>query len=122
MKNSNPIISSDLESDESEDRSDPGSELELRPLVFGAAQHGQRLDLALVELVSEFSRSYLQQLIDGGSLTLLTGGESHLKRTMIRELEQENGLLKNIPIYLSRYGLRVWQQEGEREPLWYALV
>ena len=70
MKNSNPIISSDLESDESEDRGDTGAELELRSLVFGAAQHGQRLDLALVELVSEFSRSYLQQLIDGGSLTL----------------------------------------------------
>ena len=70
MKNSDQIISSALESDEFEDRSDTGAELELRPLVFGAAQHGQRLDLALVDLVPEFSRSYLQQLIDGGSLTV----------------------------------------------------
>jgi 23S rRNA pseudouridine1911/1915/1917 synthase len=38
--------------------------LELRRLVFGAAQHGQRLDRALVDLVPEFSRSYLQQLIE----------------------------------------------------------
>ncbi len=70
MKNSNPIISSGPDNDEFEDRSDSGAELELRPLVFGEAQHGQRLDLALVELVPEFSRSYLQQLIDGGSLIL----------------------------------------------------
>ncbi len=44
----------------------------------------------------------------GGSLTLLCGTESTAKRTMIREIEQENNLFKNIPIYLSRYGLRVW--------------
>jgi hypothetical protein len=30
---------------------------------------------------------------------------------MLREIEQENALFKNIPIYLSRYGLRVWKQE-----------
>ena len=50
---------------------------------------------------------------DGGSLTLLTGAESAVKRTMIREIEQENSLFKHIPIYLSRYGLRVWKQECE---------
>lgn len=44
---------------------------------------------------------------DGGSVTILTGDISQAKRTMIREIEQENALLKNIPIYLSRYGLRV---------------
>jgi hypothetical protein len=31
---------------------------------------------------------------------------------MIAALEQENPLFKNIPIYLSRYGLRVWKQEN----------
>jgi len=31
---------------------------------------------------------------------------------MLREIEQENRLFKNIPIYLSRYGLRVWKQQG----------
>src|SRR5450830_1486003 len=47
-----------------EDRVDTGPDVELRHLVFGEAQHGLRLDRALVELVPEFSRSYLQQLID----------------------------------------------------------
>lgn len=46
---------------------------------------------------------------EGGSLTLLTGGQSPEKRAMIREIEAENPLYKNIPIYLSRYGLRVWR-------------
>jgi D-glycero-alpha-D-manno-heptose-7-phosphate kinase len=48
---------------------------------------------------------------DGGSLTLLTGGESAVKRAMIRAIQQENPLFQNIPIYLSRSGLRVWKQD-----------
>jgi D-glycero-alpha-D-manno-heptose-7-phosphate kinase len=47
---------------------------------------------------------------DGGSVTILCGDVSQVKRTMIREIEQENALCKNIPLYLSRYGLRVWKQ------------
>ena len=46
---------------------------------------------------------------DGGSLTILSGELSHVKRTMIREIEAENPLFKNIPIYLSRTGLRTWE-------------
>ncbi|MGE0331294.1 MAG: RluA family pseudouridine synthase [Ramlibacter sp.] len=42
----------------------------MRPLVIGAALHGQRLDHALVALAPEFSRSYLQQLIKAGAVTL----------------------------------------------------
>lgn len=53
---------------------DDGSELseasEVRPFVIGEAQHGQRLDRALAALVPEFSRSYLQQLIDAGTVEL----------------------------------------------------
>ena len=45
-------------------------------------------------------------------MTLLCGGQSSAKRAMLREIEQENPLFKAIPIYLSRYGLRVWRQEG----------
>jgi D-glycero-alpha-D-manno-heptose-7-phosphate kinase len=45
----------------------------------------------------------------GGSLTILCGPLSHVKRTMIREIEQENPLFNNIPIYLSRFGLRTWE-------------
>ncbi len=48
---------------------------------------------------------------EGGSVTLLCGPMSDAKRAMIREIEAENPLFKNIPIYLSRYGLRVWKQE-----------
>jgi D-glycero-alpha-D-manno-heptose-7-phosphate kinase len=48
---------------------------------------------------------------DGGSVAILCGDVSQVKRAMIREIEQENVLFKNIPLYLSRYGLRVWKQE-----------
>lgn len=47
----------------------------------------------------------------GGSLTILCGSLSHAKRAMIREIEQENPLFRNIPIYLSRFGLRVWETQ-----------
>lgn len=48
---------------------------------------------------------------DGGSLTILCGPLSHGKRAMIREIEQESPLFKNIPIYLSRFGLRIWETD-----------
>lgn len=41
-------------------------EVEIRKAQVAAAQHGERLDRALVEMASEFSRSYLQQLIEAG--------------------------------------------------------
>ena len=47
---------------------------------------------------------------EGGSVTLLCDDLSHVKRAMIREIEQENPLFKNIPTYLSRYGLRIWDR------------
>jgi 23S rRNA pseudouridine1911/1915/1917 synthase len=43
-----------------------GAEAELRHAVVSAAQHGLRLDKVLVTLAGEFSRSWLQQLIDRG--------------------------------------------------------
>jgi len=46
---------------------------------------------------------------EGGSLTILAGSLSHVKRAMIREIETENPLFKNIPVYLSRAGLRTWE-------------
>ena len=48
---------------------------------------------------------------DGGSVTLLCGENSQVKRSMIREIEAEDDLFRNIPIYLSRYGVRVWKQD-----------
>ena len=48
---------------------------------------------------------------EGGSVTILGSDLSSVKRAMIREIEQENPLFQNIPIYLSRYGLRTWEKE-----------
>ena len=47
-----------------------GAEAETRTFVVPADLHGQRLDRALAALVPEFSRSYLQQLVEAGCLTL----------------------------------------------------
>ena len=49
---------------------------------------------------------------DGGSLTILSGMSATVKRAMLATIEQENPLFKNIPIYLSRHGLRVWRQDN----------
>src|SRR3954471_13712559 len=50
---------------------DPGElESELRPFAVDAALHGERLDRALAALVPEFSRSYLQQLVESGAVML----------------------------------------------------
>jgi D-glycero-alpha-D-manno-heptose-7-phosphate kinase len=47
---------------------------------------------------------------EGGSVTLLCGQQSYEKRALLREIEEDNTLCKNIPIYLSRFGLRTWEQ------------
>jgi D-glycero-alpha-D-manno-heptose-7-phosphate kinase len=47
---------------------------------------------------------------EGGSLTLLCGSRSQEKRELIKAIEKTNPLFRNIPIYLSRQGLRVWEQ------------
>lgn len=49
---------------------------------------------------------------EGGSLTLLCGDLSSVKRSMIREIETENQSFQNIPIYLSRFGVRTWEQSA----------
>ncbi len=52
---------------------------------------------------------------EGGSLTLLAGPSMSRKRAMIRALEETNPLFQNIPVYLSRQGLRVWVQEPDAD-------
>jgi D-glycero-alpha-D-manno-heptose-7-phosphate kinase len=47
---------------------------------------------------------------EGGSITLLCSSLSHEKRAMLRAIEEDNPLCRSIPIYLSRYGLRVWER------------
>lgn len=49
---------------------------------------------------------------EGGSITLLCGDTSSQKRELIRQIEAANPLFKNIPIYLSRFGLRTWNAHG----------
>ena len=71
MKHSKSIISTDLL--KSEGDSDFAVDLEdheTRLFVCDAQVHGLRLDNALVQLVTEFSRSYLQQLIERGAVAL----------------------------------------------------
>lgn len=51
-----------------EDVVDAGPESELRAFLVDASQHGERIDRALAALVPEFSRSYLQQLIEAGAV------------------------------------------------------
>jgi D-glycero-alpha-D-manno-heptose-7-phosphate kinase len=57
---------------------------------------------------------------EGGSLTILSGYDPEEKSAMIRAIEGENPSFSNIPISLSKDGLRVWKagiQRGEhREP------
>jgi D-glycero-alpha-D-manno-heptose-7-phosphate kinase len=50
---------------------------------------------------------------EGGSVTLLCGPESPAKRAMVRAIEAAHPLFRNIPIYLSRYGLRRWERYTE---------
>ena len=45
----------------------------------------------------------------GGSVTILAGDSARSKRKMIKEIEEADPLFRNIPLYLSRYGLRTWE-------------
>ena len=42
-------------------------------------------------------------------MTLLMDSESVKKRRLIEDLKEINPLFQNIPIYISRFGLRVWE-------------
>lgn len=70
MKNTQQIISIPSQGPDGELVEETAVEAELRALSFSFAHHGKRLDLALTELVPEFSRSYLQQLIALGSVLI----------------------------------------------------
>ena len=57
---------------DSEELEDAATDVEWRKLSVSAQQHGGRLDRALVEAAPEFSRSYLQQLIEAERVTINT--------------------------------------------------
>jgi D-glycero-alpha-D-manno-heptose-7-phosphate kinase len=46
---------------------------------------------------------------EGGSLTLLCGSSASAQRSLLRSIVETNPLFQPIPIYLSRFGLRVWE-------------
>lgn len=45
---------------------------------------------------------------EGGSVTILSDSSRSARRAMLREIENLDGRVRHIPIYLSRHGLRVW--------------
>lgn len=60
------IISAHSAQAEADEASDLAGEAEFRSFTLDASAHGERLDRALAASVTEFSRSYLQQLIESG--------------------------------------------------------
>lgn len=68
MNSSDSIISTPPSGQDFEAGEPADSEIERRTLIFAAQHHQQRLDRVLVDLVPEFSRSYLQQLIERGDV------------------------------------------------------
>ena len=55
-------------------------QVEIRDIVVGPDFHGQRIDRLLVSAVPEFSRSYLQQLLEDGAVT--RAGQPALKSSL----------------------------------------
>ncbi len=70
MKQTDAIISIPLVGTDGEEGGDAVADVEWRTVAIAASQHGARLDRALVEVAPEFSRNYLQQLIEAGHVTL----------------------------------------------------
>jgi 23S rRNA pseudouridine1911/1915/1917 synthase len=82
---------------EPDDLFDPAApDHELRSFQVPMALHGQRLDRALVDLVTEFSRSYLQQLADDGAV-LLNGTAVRKNATKLRAGDQLSITLRPTP-------------------------
>ncbi len=70
MRQSTVIISTPPSLTESDDPEDSASDVEWRKVSVANEQHGGRLDRALVDAAPEFSRSYLQQLIEAGHVSV----------------------------------------------------
>lgn len=64
------IISTTPELDDPVSEGELVPDLEVRRLDFSLVEPGSRLDVALVALVPEFSRSYLQQLVQSGAVSV----------------------------------------------------
>ena len=53
-----------------DEAADPAADAEQRSAIVERSAHGERLDKWLVSLAAEFSRTYLQTLIEGGQVRL----------------------------------------------------
>ena len=67
-------VDADALADDAQDEAETTAEVELRHVNVSIESHGSRLDKALAACVPEFSRSYLQQLIEAGGV-LVKGRE-----------------------------------------------
>ena len=72
MKQIEAIISATPVTTEGSEDEEISTEVEYRKLEVAVEQHGIRLDKAISELLPEFSRNYLQQLIAAQQVTLQT--------------------------------------------------
>jgi 23S rRNA pseudouridine1911/1915/1917 synthase len=98
LKQGNFILSADPPDTDAaaglEDAADAGPDAEARPFVIAAQQHGDRLDRALAALAPEFSRSYLQQLIEAGAVTL---GGAPAVRSSLKVRAGDTGVIELRP-------------------------
>ena len=86
----------DLPDNPLEEGGDAVDDAELRHMQIDAALHGQRLDRALAQGVSEFSRSYLQQRIEAGDV-LLDGRQVTKPSAKVRLGQQVQITLRATP-------------------------
>ena len=94
MKDSGLIISTPSLEEEGEDSADTSAEIEWRNWVVSETLHGSRLDRALAELVPEFSRSYLQQLIETGAVVQ---GQRPLTKPAMKVKAGDHGVIELRP-------------------------
>jgi 23S rRNA pseudouridine1911/1915/1917 synthase len=92
LRDSTGIISSAPIASESDETDDPSGDVEWRKVFVGNSQHGGRLDRALVEAAPEFSRSYLQQMIEMGLISV----NSQLTRKAARKVKAGDTLLMEL--------------------------
>ena len=79
-----------------------------QPLGIDAAWY----DRAIVAMATEKKAIIAPPIWFGPTGYILSGPDQTVKRQMIREIEACSSKLRNIPIYLSRFGLRVWETKG----------
>jgi 23S rRNA pseudouridine1911/1915/1917 synthase len=93
------IISADIPEEDPVDLSESLSHSETREWEMQVGHHGMRLDRALAQIIPEFSRSYLQQLITRGCVA--SQGVAWTKPSMTVKLGQK-GTVELLPTPMSQ--------------------